>query len=928
MASKDKAARASALRALQISEALAGFRTPLALGVPSISGNPQVGQTLTGVHADYAAPNTSYAYRWLYNGSAISLATSQTYVVQAGQLGGVITFEETPTNSVGAGAAVVSSGVTIVAASPTLATLALSSSSATAGTSATINITGATTGSVIAGTVPDGMTLNSAARTITGTPTLAGVYNFSLTETLAGAIGSPKTTNVTMYPGFDAAAQSDGTNTIQRQRISHFNDSEQLLQKVRLFYVGSTLSLSEADGPNAIRVRCSIEYPAGTFTQCFDSGSAALTTVAADGTPVAMTTGSNVNIPPGAQFWERVEVIVSSGQKWCNAPYVNTSLGEAVERDTTTTTDKTMGGTYTNAGTSGPTALMFGAAAIQGLMQYAPPLRVALFGDSIMAGRGDSAIDSRGHYGWPARAISGVAPFLWMGVSSSSLSVNVANISRRMALLQAVGVNAVHAEWAVNDLRAPRTEAQIAANIATLKALLDASGMALILNTATPSTTQVSTLPPVGSDQSPYNSGFAAGSTSERGKFNANVRAGVYGNVAYLEAADAVETGRDTGLWAGVWSGLASDTTADLLHPLTFGHTAIVANATPVWQARKGTPRVPGVITAPAISGTAQVGYTLSVSNGVWSFTPSSYAYQWKADGTNISGATGSTYNPVVGDIGKAITCQVTATNAGGSTAATTAATAAVAAAASNEAETTALLAAMTVQPTTGRATLINDLIKGLKTDGVWAKLKAMQIYAAHAEQAGQLDWITATQKATVVNAPTYTVDRGYDLVVASSQYINTGVNTSTLSGVSQNSLSHGLWPRSGTTTGAMSGLVGASGRIIFTKSGSGGITAACNDAAATQLAAPGTAAPRNAHHAIVRSGASATAYYNNASLIASLTTASNGVQSGNHCIGISNATYTDANPFVWWVADGTMTQADITAIHNRLSTYKTALGA
>lgn len=85
---------------------------------------------------------------------------------------------------------------TATAAAPVLANLALSTSAATAGQAVTINITGSTVGSTITGPVPDGLTLNSAARTISGTPTLPGTYSFDLTETLAGATNSPRSTPV------------------------------------------------------------------------------------------------------------------------------------------------------------------------------------------------------------------------------------------------------------------------------------------------------------------------------------------------------------------------------------------------------------------------------------------------------------------------------------------------------------------------------------------------------------------------------------------------------------------------------------------------------------------------------------------------------------------------------------------------------------
>ncbi|UXS01639.1 hypothetical protein [Agrobacterium tumefaciens] len=83
---------------------------------------------------------------------------------------------------------------------------------------------------------------------------------------------------------------------------------------------------------------------------------------------------------------------------------------------------------------------------------------------------------------------------------------------------------------------------------------------------------------------------------------------------------------------------------------------------------------------APAITGTARVGQTLTSTTGTWSGSPT-YARQWFAAGVAISGATGATYVPVVGDIGKVITVRVTASNDKGSVSVTSAATAAVVAA-------------------------------------------------------------------------------------------------------------------------------------------------------------------------------------------------------------------------------------------------------
>ncbi len=68
---------------------------------------------------------------------------------------------------------------------------------------------------------------------------------------------------------------------------------------------------------------------------------------------------------------------------------------------------------------------------------------------------------------------------------------------------------------------------------------------------------------------------------------------------------------------------------------------------------------------APAITGTAQVGATLTVSNGTWSGSPTTFARQWKRGALNI-GNGGTTYVPVPADVGFPITCEVTASTANG----------------------------------------------------------------------------------------------------------------------------------------------------------------------------------------------------------------------------------------------------------------------
>jgi hypothetical protein len=79
----------------------------------------------------------------------------------------------------------------------------------------------------------------------------------------------------------------------------------------------------------------------------------------------------------------------------------------------------------------------------------------------------------------------------------------------------------------------------------------------------------------------------------------------------------------------------------------------------------------------PVISGTKTQGQTLTCSSGTWTNSPT-YAYQWNRGGVAIAGATASTRVLLLADVGSTMTCTVTATNAGVSTAATSLPTTAI----------------------------------------------------------------------------------------------------------------------------------------------------------------------------------------------------------------------------------------------------------
>ena len=118
-------------------------------------------------------------------------------------------------------------------------------------------------------------------------------------------------------------------------------------------------------------------------------------------------------------------------------------------------------------------------------------------------------------------------------------------------------------------------------------------------------------------------------------------------------------------------------------HSVNFGFVSLTSEATAMVAALGAEPN--SLATgAPVIGGTAQVGETLTVdtsgiddADGISNAT---FSYQWIAGTTDISGATGSSYAPLVADLGKTIKVRVTFTDdEGNAETLTSAATGAVA---------------------------------------------------------------------------------------------------------------------------------------------------------------------------------------------------------------------------------------------------------
>jgi hypothetical protein len=109
--------------------------------------------------------------------------------------------------------------------------------------------------------------------------------------------------------------------------------------------------------------------------------------------------------------------------------------------------------------------------------------------------------------------------------------------------------------------------------------------------------------------------------------------------------------------------------TNDILHIVDRGKAGDLGNTamSNAITALLGTQLPPVNTSAPAVSGTGTVGNVLTCTTGIWTLSPTSYAYQWMRGGVNIYDAVASTYKLVAADSGHNIACMVTAFTAGGS---------------------------------------------------------------------------------------------------------------------------------------------------------------------------------------------------------------------------------------------------------------------
>lgn len=110
-------------------------------------------------------------------------------------------------------------------------------------------------------------------------------------------------------------------------------------------------------------------------------------------------------------------------------------------------------------------------------------------------------------------------------------------------------------------------------------------------------------------------------------------------------------------------------TVADVASTLTAVVTGMRTGYTITARTSAATSKVEDVVFSatptPKITGTAQVGATLTATAGTWTPKPTTLAYQWSRDGDAIKGATRSTYTVQAADLDRKLSVAVTGTKTG-----------------------------------------------------------------------------------------------------------------------------------------------------------------------------------------------------------------------------------------------------------------------
>jgi hypothetical protein len=227
------------------------------------------------------------------------------------------------------------------------------------------------------------------------------------------------------------------------------------------------------------------------------------------------------------------------------------------------------------------------------------------------------------------------------------------------------------------------------------------------------------------------------------------------------------------------------------------------------------------------------------------------------------------------------------------------------------------------------RIALVDNLVRGLKSDGIWTKLDRLYLLAAENAPSALTDLVSHTTATLVAPNPSFTIDRGYTGTGTNGQIL-TGFNQSTASSphAIQNDTHFSLWSNSNPLPTSITGEYGGAdpsggGTYWLYFTGDSSFYFRTND----NGGATGTAASftnHQGHFISSRNGSTTRRVYYNGSLHNTTSATSQAVPNIQHSILTSGLTHQVS---AYSVGSNLDAGSDASNFYTRLRTYMSAVG-
>lgn len=352
---------------------------------------------------------------------------------------------------------------------------------------------------------------------------------------------------------------SSGSSQFTSYRSAHWTLKDARVGALRLVFANSQLTITgEIDGQDDYTVKASLEYNGTTVPVYFGGQRTGTVKI---GTHI-VSDPVGISIPADTQFWVRTFAGVDTlGKKWPVGPTANTAIGEGYIG----TTDHTDNVAFTGF----LSASLFQPAAILATATAAVPSFV-MIGSSSAYGQGDTGngVAPYYDYGYLSRFLSNRYGYVKLTRASDALSFFLADHKRRLALLGTVRPTHIIQQLGSNDLTSAATFATMQSRLQSAWDILASTGAKVIQATMTPVTSSTDAWATV-AGQTPHSS------NAVRVQINDWIRSMPAPLSGVLEAADAVETARNSGYWKV--DGTANKWTVDGTHVSPHGHAQTAA---------------------------------------------------------------------------------------------------------------------------------------------------------------------------------------------------------------------------------------------------------------------------------------------------------------------------------------------------------------